>query len=42
MEYQPIDVNLFPPKLRDALKNPNHPNIPKLESFQVYQRLVKS
>ena len=42
-EFQPLDVNKLPPNLKDELeRGRNDENIPILEEYEVYQKIVQS
>ena len=41
-DYKPIDILNFPPKMREDLQAPDLSLVPKLEEFQVYQKIRKS
>ena len=42
MEYDPININNFPPAMRELLSHPNVSVIPQLEEYQVYKKICKS
>ena len=41
MEYDPININNFPPAMRELLSHPDVSVIPQLEEYQVYKKICK-
>ena len=41
-EYTPININNFPPNMKNALLMPNLANVPVLEDYQIYKKLRKA
>ena len=41
-EYDPVNIERFPPRLKVKLLNPDLQNIPKLEEYEVFRRLRRS
>ena len=40
--YDPINVDNFPPNIREALSQPNLSVVPKLEDYEVYTKICKA
>ena len=40
--YNPLNIDNFNPKLREALKSPDISVIPQLQEYEVYKRIQKS
>ena len=41
-DYEPIEVDNFPPRIREVLKYPDLSMTPVLEEYQVYKRISKA
>ena len=41
-DYEPVNVRNFPPKIREELQSPDLTLVPRLEEFQVYNKIRKS
>ena len=41
-EYEPINCDNFPPKIRQALEQPRLAEVPTLEDYQVYEKISKA
>ena len=42
MDYDPININNFPPSMSEAMSQPDVSVIPKLEEYEVYKKICKS
>ena len=42
MDYDPININNFPPSMREAMSQPDVSVIPQLEEYEVYKKICKS
>ena len=42
LEYDPINFDNFPPRMRTILSNPDRVSAPQLEEYQVYKRINKA
>ena len=42
MEYDPINVNNFPPAMKSSLENPDVLQIPQLQDYEVYKRICRA
>ena len=41
-DYNPIDLDCFPPNIREELSHPNLSVVPRLEDYQVYEKICKA